>query len=38
MIFTHNPLYEGGIMGDECAKILSDFFKDLRKKKAGEEK
>lgn len=38
MNFTHKPLYEGGIMGDECAKILSDFFKDLRKKKAGEEK
>ena len=37
MNFTHKPLYEGGIMGDECAKILSDFFKDLRKKKAGEE-
>ena len=38
MNFTHKPLYEGGIMGEECAKILSDFFKDLRKKKAGEEK
>ena len=38
MNFTHKPLYEGGIMGDECAQILSDFFKDLRKKKAGEEK
>lgn len=37
MNFTHKSLYEGGIMGDECAKILSDFFKDLRKKKAGEE-
>ncbi len=38
MNFTHKPLYEGGVMGEECAKILSDFFKDLRKKKAGEEK
>lgn len=37
MNFTHKPIYEGGIMGEECAKILSDFFKDLRKKKAGEE-
>lgn len=37
MNFTHKPLYEGGIMGEECAKILSDFFKDLRKKKVGEE-
>ncbi len=38
MNFTHKPLYEGGIMGEECAEILSAFFKDLRKKKAGEEK
>lgn len=38
MDFTHKPLYEGGIMGEECAEILSSFFKDLRKKKAGEEK
>lgn len=38
MNFTHRPLYEGGIMGEECAEILSTFFKDLRKQKAGEEK
>ena len=38
MNFTHKPIYEGGIMGEECAEILSNFFKDLRKKKAGEEK
>ncbi len=38
MNFTHKPLYEGGIMGEECAEILSTFFKDLRKKKAGEGK
>lgn len=38
MNFTHKPLYEGGIMGEECAGILSAFFKDLRKKKASEEK
>lgn len=38
MNFTHKPLYKGGIMGEECAEILSAFFKDLRKKKAGEEK
>lgn len=38
MNFTHKPLYEGGIMGEECAEILSSFFKDLRQKKAGEEK
>ena len=38
MNFTHKPLYEGGIMGEECAEILSSFFKKLRKQKAGEEK
>ena len=38
MNFTHKPLYEGGILGEECAEILSTFFKDLRKQKAGEEK
>lgn len=38
MNFTHKPIYEGGIMGEQCAEILSNFFKDLRKKKAGEEK
>lgn len=38
MNFTHKPLYEGGIMGEECAEVLSAFFKELRKQKAGEEK
>ena len=38
MNFTHKPLYESGIMGEECAEILSTFFKELRKQKAGEEK
>ncbi len=38
MNFTHKPLYEGGILENECAQILSDFFKELRKKRAGEEK
>ena len=38
MNFTLKPLYEGGIMGEECAEILSTFFKNLRKQKAGEEK
>jgi len=37
MNFTHKPVYEGGILGEECADVLSSFFKDLRKKKAGEE-
>ncbi len=38
MNFTHKPMYEGGILGDECSEILSKFFKELRKKKVGEEK
>ena len=38
MNFTHKPMYEGGILGEECSKILSDFFKELRKQKVGEEK
>lgn len=38
MNFTHKPQYEGGIMGEECAEILSEFFRNLRKQKEGEEK
>lgn len=38
MDFTHKPVYEGGILGEECSEILSSFFKELRKKKVGEEK
>lgn len=38
MNFTHKPQYEGGILGEECSEILTEFFKELRKQKAGEEK
>ena len=38
MNFTHKPGYEGGILGEECSEILTSFFKELRKQKAGEEK
>ena len=38
MNFTHKPNYEGGILSEECSQILSKFFKELRKKKVGEEK
>lgn len=38
MNFTHKPIYEGGIMSEECAEILSSFFRDLRKQKSGEER
>ena len=28
--FTHKPAVEGGVLADECAGVLSDFFKALR--------
>ncbi len=28
--FTHKPAVEGGVLADECAGVLSDFFKGLR--------
>lgn len=31
--FNHHPEIEGGVMGEESAKLLSDFFKNLRNKK-----
>lgn len=31
--FTYKPLYEGGVREEECAAVLSDFFRDLRKAK-----
>jgi len=31
--FTHKPNTVGGIMEEECALLLSDFFKNLRLKK-----
>ena len=30
--FSYSPSYEGGFMENECADVLSRFFKDLRKK------
>ena len=30
--FSFTPIYEGGFMENECADLLSAFFKDLRKK------
>ena len=29
---THKPAVEGGVLADECAAVLSDFFKELRGK------
>lgn len=31
--FNHYPTYESGILEEECSKLLSDFFKEKRKKK-----
>ena len=31
--YNHSPEVTGGIMEEECARILSDFFKNLRNKK-----
>lgn len=31
--FTHKPEFEGGILENECAAILSEFFKKLRDNK-----
>lgn len=31
--FNHKPEMNGGFMEEECAKILSDFFSELRSKK-----
>lgn len=38
MDFTHKPQYEGGILEEECANMLSSFFKKLREKKGGGNK
>lgn len=32
-LFNHNVSVTGGILKDECAELLSDFFCELRKKK-----
>ncbi|HKY64386.1 MAG TPA: tRNA adenosine(34) deaminase TadA [bacterium] len=31
--FNHRPQVEGGILAEECGKVLSDFFLGLRKEK-----
>ena len=30
MAFNHHPVVEGGLLEDDCACLLTDFFKDLR--------
>lgn len=38
--FNHRPFVEGGIMQDECARLLSDYFREKRQQKkiVGENK
>ena len=31
--FNHKPLYEGGILENECLELLSSFFRELREKR-----
>ena len=35
--YNHKPQTIGGVMEEECAKQLSDFFKELRKRKKKEK-
>ena len=35
--YSYKPIYIGGILKDECSVLLSDFFKNLRKKNATEK-
>lgn len=32
--FNHHPEIEGGVMAEECSAVISDFFRELRKRKA----
>lgn len=32
--YNHSPLLERGILGEECATVLKEFFKNLRKTRA----
>ena len=33
--FNHRPLLVGGVRGEECAALLSDFFRSLRQRRAA---
>lgn len=35
-MFNHTPEISGGIMEDECSSLLTEFFKELRKKKSSK--
>lgn len=34
--FTYIPASEGGVLGEECAELLTSFFRDLRKSKEAK--
>ena len=34
--FTYIPAAEGGVLGEECAELLTSFFRDLRKSKEAK--
>lgn len=36
--FNHQVEFQEGLLGEECSSMLSEYFKDLRKKKAEEKK
>ncbi len=31
--YNHSPIIEGGFMEEECSKLLTDFFRELRERK-----
>lgn len=35
--YNHIPEYTGGVLETECAGLLSDFFRELRQKRKGEQ-
>lgn len=34
---NHKPAVSGGLLGDECAALLKEFFRDLRNRRTGNE-
>ncbi len=36
--FNHQVEFEEGLLGEECSTMLSDYFRELRRKKAEEKK
>ena len=36
MAYNHHPAVSGGLLADESAKLLRDFFRELRKRKSGK--